>query len=76
MSNSAMRYIEKQKLKVLMMMFFGTGMIGISMGLMLNHFMFVTMGTVNFCLGGFFGWIFLTQKPRLKDKRKRTDDKK
>ena len=71
-----MRHIEKQKLKVLMMLFFGSGMIGISVGLQLGHFMFVTMGTVNLCLGGFFGWLFLTQKPRLKDKRKRKSDDK
>jgi hypothetical protein len=29
------------------------------------------MGVINLCLGAFFGWIFLTQKPQLDDKRKK-----
>lgn len=53
------------------MMFLGTGMIGIAVGLQITHFMFVTMGTVNLCLGGFFGYLFFTQKPKPRDKRKK-----
>lgn len=67
------KYIEPQRLKVIMMMFFGTGMIGISIGLSMNIFMFTTFGTVNLCLGGLFGWIYLTQPPKSQDKRKKKD---
>jgi len=69
-----MKYIKPQKLKVLMMMFFGTGIMGIVIGLSIPSQMsfFITfLGVINFCLGGFVGWLFLTQEPRLKDKRKK-----
>lgn len=66
-----MKYIPRQKLKVLMGMFFGTAVIGIIMGLHSNTLMITFLGVINLCLGGFFGWVFLTQKPRLKDKRKK-----
>jgi hypothetical protein len=29
-----------------------------------------TLGVINLCLGGFIGWIFLTQQPKSRDKRK------
>lgn len=70
------RHIERKKLKVLTLMFFGSGLFGIIFGLQLAEFMITTMGTVNLCLGGFFGWLFLTQPLKLKDKRKRKHDKK
>jgi hypothetical protein len=33
--------------------------------------MITFMGVINLCLGGFFGWVLLTQKPKLDDKRKK-----
>ena len=66
-----MKYIAPQKLKIIMLMFFGTGIWGIGMGLFQSHFYLTTLGVINLCLGGFVGWIFLTQKPRSKDKRKK-----
>ncbi len=54
-----------------MMVFFGTGVFGIVVGLTLQIFMITFMGVINLCLGGFFGWIFLNQEPRSKHKRKK-----
>ncbi len=54
-----------------MLMFFGTGIWGIGMGLSFNFFYLTTLGVINICLGGFVGWIFFTQQPRSKDKRKK-----
>ncbi len=67
---SAMKYIPPHKLKVIMGLFFGTGIAGIFLGLNNNVFYLTFLGVINLCLGGFAGWIFLTQKPRLRDKRK------
>ena len=66
-----MRHVPPKKLKVLMMVFFGTGIFGIAIGLTLQIFMITFMGVINLCLGGFFGWIFLNQEPRSKHKRKK-----
>ncbi|MCH7967807.1 MAG: hypothetical protein IH841_00925 [Thaumarchaeota archaeon] len=66
-----MRYVPPKKLKVLMMVFFGTGVFGIAVGLTQEIFMMTFMGVINLCLGGFFGWIFLNQEPRSKHKRKK-----
>ncbi len=52
-------------------MFFGTGIVGIFMGLNSNTMMITFLGVINLCLGGFFGWVFLTQKPKLREKRKK-----
>ena len=65
-----MRYVRPHKLKVLMAAFFGTGIFGILIGLSSTEFYITMLGTINLCLGGFVGWIFLTQKPRSRDKRK------
>ena len=68
-----MKYISPKKLKVLMILFFGTGIMGIVIGLTIpspTSFSITSLGTINLCLGGLVGWIFLTQKPRSKDKRK------
>jgi len=54
-----------------MMVFFGTGVFGIAVGLTQEIFMMTFMGVINLCLGGFFGWIFLNQEPRSKHKRKK-----
>jgi len=70
-----MKYIPPKKLKVLLIMFFGTGIFGITMGLgMLGNdpiIMLTYGGVINICLGGFMGWIFLNQEPRSKHKRKK-----
>jgi hypothetical protein len=58
-----------------MIMFFGTGILGIIVGLYVappQAVLIITfMGVINLSLGGFFGWILLTQKPQLEDKRKK-----
>jgi len=66
-----MKYVSRKKLKIIMLMFFGTGIWGIGMGLVFEFFYLTTLGVINICLGGFVGWIFLTQKPKLRDKRKK-----
>ena len=66
-----LKYIEPQKLKVIMAMFFGTGIVGIVLGLNFAAFYLTMLGTINLCLGGFFGWIFFTQAPRVRDRRKK-----
>ncbi len=66
-----MRYVKPFKLKVLMIMFFGTGIWGIAMGLWVNVIYLTSLGVINICLGGFFGCLFLTQVPKLRDKRKK-----
>ncbi len=54
-----------------MLMFFGTGIWGIGMGLAFEFFYLTSLGVINICLGGFVGWIFLTQKQKSRDKRKK-----
>ena len=69
-----MKYVKPQKLKVMMLMFFGTGIMGIVMGLTIPSqmsFYLTSLGVINLCLGGLVGWIFLTQQPGLRDKRKK-----
>ncbi len=70
-----MRYINPFRVKVLMMMFYGTGIVGMLVGLYVappSQTVLITfMGVVNFGLGAFFTYVFLTQKPKLPDKRKK-----
>jgi len=70
-----MKYIPPKKLKVLLIMFFGTGIFGITTGLgMLGNepiLMLTYGGVINLCLGAFIGWVFLNQVPRSKHKRKK-----
>ncbi len=58
-----------------MMMFFGTGIMGMIMGLVVappSMTMFLTfMGVVNIGLGAFFTFTFLTQTRKEPDKRKK-----
>ncbi len=59
-----------------MMIFFGTGVMGMIMGLTVapggNMTMILTlMGVINIGLGAFFTFIFLTQTRREPDKRKK-----
>ncbi len=69
------RYIAPIRVKVLMMMFFGTGTMGMVMGLLVappSMTMILTLlGVINFGLGAFFTFIFLTQIPNTPDKRKK-----
>ena len=78
-----MKYINPLRLKVLMMMFFGTGILGIVIGLTVapnfssdSSLLITFMGVINLSLGGFFGWIFLTQQPKEEDSRKRKPKRK
>ena len=70
-----MRYIEPTRVKVLMMMFFTTGIIGILIGLTIappHITMIITfMGVINVGLGAFFTFIYLTQTKKDPDKRKK-----
>ena len=70
-----MKYVEPTRLKVLMMMFFSTGIIGIVIGLSPvagQQTMIITfMGVINVGLGAFFAFIFLTQEAKTPDKRKK-----
>jgi hypothetical protein len=70
-----MRYIEPIKVKVLMMVFFVTGSLGIIVGLSPiaagQGVMITFMGVVNIGLGAFFAFLFLTQIKKDPDKRKK-----
>ena len=70
-----MRYIEPTRVKVLMMMFFATGVMGLIIGLVIAPptmtVMITFMGTINIGLGAFFTFIFLTQVKKDPDKRKK-----
>ena len=70
-----MRYIEPTRVKVLMMMFYATGVLGMIIGLVVAppsmKMMITFMGVINFGLGAFFTFIFLTQVKKDPDKRKK-----
>jgi hypothetical protein len=70
-----MRYIEPTRVKVLMMMFYATGIMGIIIGLSIAPpsmtMMLTFMGVINVGLGAFFTFIFLTQVQKSPDKRKK-----
>lgn len=70
-----MRYIAPTRVKVLMILFFSTGILGIIIGIVVappSATMIITfMGVINFGLGGFFAYIFLTQAAKTPDKRKK-----
>ncbi len=69
-----LKYVDPQKLKIITGMFFGTGAVGILMGLQHEAFYVTMMGTINICLGGFTGWLLLTQAPKARDARKKRRD--
>ncbi len=74
-----MKYVKPLRLKILMGMFFGSGIVGIIVGLYVappqGTLMITFMGVINLALGAFFGWIFLNQKPESSnDKRKKKSD--
>jgi hypothetical protein len=66
-----MKYILPKKLKVIMAMFFGTGIMGIIVGLQTYYFYLTLFGTINLCLGGLFGYRLLTQEKPESNKRKK-----
>ncbi len=70
-----MRYIEPTRVKVLMMMFYATGIMGLIIGLVVAPpsmtMMLTFMGVINIGLGAFFTFIFLTQIKKDPDKRKK-----
>jgi len=70
-----MRYIEPTRVKVLMMMFYATGIMGLIIGLVVAPpsmtIMITFMGIINIGLGAFFTFIFLTQIQKEPDKRKK-----
>ena len=71
-----MKSITRTKIKVLMIMFFATGIVGMTVGLTIGpafgqSVMITFMGVINFGLGAFFTYLFLTRKPELPDKRKK-----
>ena len=70
-----MRYVEPTRVKVLMVMFYASGAIGIIIGLVVSPpsmtMIFTFMGVINIVLGTFFTFIFLTQIQKEPDKRKK-----
>jgi len=69
------KYIRPKRLKVLIALFFGTAGMGIFVGLVIAtgiQSLYITfLGVVNLCLGGFVAYLLLTQKPRVRDTRKK-----
>ena len=69
------KYIQPKKLKVLIALFFGTAGMGIFVGLVIatgTQSLYITfLGVVNLCLGGLVAYLLLTQKPRVRDTRKK-----
>ncbi len=70
-----MKYVKPRKLKILLVMLYGSGAMGIVVGhgILWNDpiFMMSLIGVLNICLGGFFGVIFLTQEPKSEQRRKK-----
>ena len=69
------KYIKPKKLKVLIALFFGTAGMGIFVGLVIAtgiQSLYITfLGVVNLCLGGLVAYLLLTQKPKVRDTRKK-----
>ena len=71
-----MKYVPPKKLKVLMIMFFAAAGFGIFTGLAvatsgMQGLIITLLGVINLCLGGLMGYLLLTQKPKVRDSRKR-----
>ncbi|HEY8109807.1 MAG: hypothetical protein ACHQW9_03165 [Nitrososphaerales archaeon] len=67
-----MKYILPKKLKVLMVLFFGSGAWGIVYSLFIHPMLYLTIfGVINLSLGALCGYLFLTQEPRSADKGKK-----
>ena len=69
------KYIKPKKLKVLIALFFGTASMGIYVGLEIAtgyQSLYITLlGVINLLLGGFVGYLLLTQKAKVRDSRKK-----
>jgi TM2 domain-containing membrane protein YozV len=70
-----MKYVKPKKLKVLVALFFGTAGMGIFVGLTIAtgiQSLYITLlGVINLCLGGFVAYLLMTQKPKIRDGRKK-----
>ena len=71
-----MKYIPPKKLKVLMIMFFAAAGFGIFTGLTaassgMQGLIVTFLGVINLGLGGFMGYLLLSQKPKVRDSRKK-----
>jgi len=70
-----MKYVHPKKLKVLIALFFGSAGMGIYVGLEqatgIQSLYITFLGVVNLCLGGFVGYLLLTQKAKVRDSRKK-----
>ena len=70
-----LKYIKPKKLKVLIALFFGSAGMGIYVGLEqatgIQSLYITFLGVVNLCLGGFVGYLLLTQKAKVRDGRKK-----
>ena len=71
-----MKYVQPKKLKVLMIMFFAAAGFGIFTGLTvatsgMQGLIITFLGVINLCLGGFMGYLLFTQKPYVRDRRKK-----
>jgi hypothetical protein len=64
------KQLPAKKLKILMALFFGSGIIGITIGLTYVVFMYTVMGVINLMIGALVGWMFLTREPRSTKKGK------
>jgi len=70
-----MKHVPPTKLKVLMIMFFAAAGFGIFTGLVIatsgmQGLIITLLGVINLCLGGFMGYLLLTQKAKVRDSRK------
>ena len=70
-----MKYVHPKKLKVLIALFFGSAGMGIYVGLEqatgIQSLYITFLGVVNLCLGGFVGYLLMTQKSKVRDSRKK-----
>ena len=70
-----MRYVQPFRAKVLMVLFFTTGTVGMVLGIVFAPptatMIFTLLGVVNFGLGLLFTYILMTQSAKTPDKRKK-----
>ncbi len=71
----SLKYVKPLTLKIITLVLFGTGGFGILVGLGIPGnqpiLMMSFMGVINIVLGGFFGMVLLTQKPKSEQRRKK-----
>ena len=70
-----MKYIEPIRIKVIMLMFYATGSIGMVAGLTIappsSTLIITFLGVINLALGSLFTYLLLTQQKKAPDKRKK-----